>query len=80
MTELSSDVRHCPLCGSLNDCGVAAGKPTCWCFEEAIPDNVLDKVPAEARGRMCVYRACATGHIAPETLPLLKEQIEPGNG
>ncbi|MGD1066040.1 MAG: cysteine-rich CWC family protein [Vulcanimicrobiaceae bacterium] len=53
-------VERCPLCDGDNACGAAAGEPTCWCFTERIPPDVLERIPPEARGRVCVCRACAT--------------------
>ncbi|HUL76591.1 MAG TPA: cysteine-rich CWC family protein [Vicinamibacteria bacterium] len=57
----SVDPCRCPLCGEDNDCGMAKGKATCWCFFVTIPRDVLDRVPAEAKGIACVCRACAIG-------------------
>ncbi|WP_437616706.1 cysteine-rich CWC family protein [Sorangium sp. So ce834] len=59
------DPARCPLCGEANACGMAEGATTCWCFETAIPADVLQRVPQEARGVACVCRACATGRRDP---------------
>jgi hypothetical protein len=32
----------------------------CWCFSTPIAPGVLERIPAEARGRACVCQACAT--------------------
>ncbi|MGI5939950.1 MAG: cysteine-rich CWC family protein [Thermoleophilia bacterium] len=53
------DVSRCPLCGQPNDCGAARGDPTCWCRSVTIPQEVLDRIPPEARGVACVCRKCA---------------------
>jgi hypothetical protein len=53
------DPRRCPLCGGPNDCGIAAGASTCWCFTTDIPSDVRDRIPPEARDLACVCRACA---------------------
>jgi hypothetical protein len=53
------DPRRCPLCGGPNDCGIAAGASTCWCFSTDIPPDVRDRIPPEARDLACVCRACA---------------------
>jgi hypothetical protein len=58
------DPDRCPLCGNGNDCGMARGAETCWCFEAVIPDELIEKVPAEARGVVCVCKACASGAVA----------------
>jgi hypothetical protein len=57
MTDV--DPRRCPLCGGPNECGIAAGASTCWCFTTEIPPDVRDRIPAEARDLACVCRACA---------------------
>lgn len=49
----------CPLCGGPNECGMAAGKGTCWCFSAAVPAEVVERVPAEQRGVVCVCAKCA---------------------
>jgi len=58
-----SDARRCPLCGDDNDCRLAqAGREAagaCWCMEESFPAALLERVPAEARGRRCICRGCA---------------------
>ncbi len=60
------DPSRCPLCGQPNECGIAAGESTCWCFETAIPAEALEKVPPEARGAACICKTCATGRRSPE--------------
>jgi hypothetical protein len=55
---------RCPLCGDQNACGMAAGEGSCWCFSTKIPADVLERVPAEARDKVCVCEACATGRRA----------------
>ena len=52
------DPRRCPLCGNINDCGVAGGQESCWCFTEPVPPEILKRIPAEARGIACVCRFC----------------------
>lgn len=53
------DPQRCPICGAENDCAVARGQGACWCFTAAIPDDVLEKIPIEARNLACVCKACA---------------------
>lgn len=62
------DSRRCPLCGAANACAVAEGKGEgrCWCFEREIPADVLERVPADLRGKACVCRTCATAETGPE--------------
>ncbi|MEO5821796.1 MAG: cysteine-rich CWC family protein [Vicinamibacteraceae bacterium] len=49
----------CPICGGPNQCGLAAGASTCWCFTTIIPEDVLEGIPAEARNESCICPACA---------------------
>ena len=53
------DRSRCPLCGRPIECGAARGESDCWCQSVTIPQEVLDRVPAEARGVACVCRRCA---------------------
>jgi hypothetical protein len=55
----SFDPARCPICERENACGMAAGAATCWCFSVEMPREVIDRVPAGARGVACVCRACA---------------------
>lgn len=57
---MTIDPARCPLCGEPNDCQIAAGRTKCWCFESAVPADVLARVPLEAQGVACVCRRCAS--------------------
>ena len=59
MSELKQE--RCPLCGGPNECGLAAGKSECWCFEAKIAPEVLERVLKEAKGKVCVCAKCAGG-------------------
>jgi len=53
----------CPLCGRANDCQLcttSAYKGPCWCAALQIPDELLNRVPSEARNRACICRDCVT--------------------
>lgn len=57
------DPARCPLCGGSNDCRLctaAAYKGPCWCESVKIPDELLVRVPVEARNRACLCRNCVT--------------------
>ena len=58
------DPHRCPLCGNINDCGVAAGQESCWCFTQTVSPEILKRIPAEARGIACVCRLCASSQGA----------------
>ena len=55
------DPARCPLCSEPNDCQLAAGRTKCWCFEAAVPRDIREQVPVEARDAACICRRCATG-------------------
>jgi len=50
----------CPACGSVNDCGMARGEASCWCY--AMP-HILPITASEEGGR-CYCRACLTRVIS----------------
>ncbi|MFC4812646.1 cysteine-rich CWC family protein [Paenibacillus sp. GCM10023250] len=58
------DEAVCPICGHANAC---AGSRSCWCAGESFPEGIFAFIPAEARGKACICRACLdrytkTGH------------------
>ncbi len=55
------DPRTCPLCGGDNHCAMASGQvpERCWCVSLEIDPAVLQRLPAEAVGKVCICRACA---------------------
>jgi Cysteine-rich CWC len=57
--DATGDTSRCPLCGEPNGCGVAQGKPDCWCVSTPIPPDVLARVPEDRRNVACVCRTCA---------------------
>jgi hypothetical protein len=60
-----TDTDRCPICRESNDCGLTAGKTTCWCFDARIPAAALERVPAEARNLACICQACAARGVSP---------------
>jgi hypothetical protein len=59
------DPSHCPLCGKVNQCAMEVEKatgtkqPPCWCTQVDFGAELLEKVPAAARGTACICEACA---------------------
>ncbi|HEX7452617.1 MAG TPA: cysteine-rich CWC family protein [Polyangiaceae bacterium] len=53
------DPSLCPVCGEPNTCGMSQGKTECWCFNLKIPQESLDRVPAEAKNVACICPRCA---------------------
>ena len=66
MSKGVAEPGRCPLCGRDNQCGMAQDAETCWCSGVTIPAEVLERVPADAAGRVCVCPECALG---PELSP-----------
>ena len=56
---------RCPLCGQVNQCAMeverATGvkQPACWCTTVDFSSDLLDRLPAQARGQACICAACA---------------------
>jgi hypothetical protein len=57
---ITVDPHRCPLCGGPNGCAMATNPDAadCWCCEARIPDELLDRVPAEARDAACICARC----------------------
>jgi hypothetical protein len=57
----SPDQTVCPICGSANECAIAAGRSaeSCWCMTAEISPDVLATIPEEAQGKVCICRRCA---------------------
>jgi hypothetical protein len=68
MKPSAVDPRRCPLCGAANGCALADGATTCWCFCETISAELLERVPPEAQGVVCICRACVLGLRSGEDL------------
>jgi hypothetical protein len=49
-----TSLQRCPACGRRNDCSVAKGETTCWCF--AVPRTL--PVPASNTRSRCFCRDC----------------------
>jgi hypothetical protein len=55
------DPGKCPLCGLPNDCQlctIAAYKGPCWCAKLKFPEELIARVPPEARNRACICLNC----------------------
>jgi hypothetical protein len=59
----------CPMCSGANECGMAKGDATCWCF--ALP-HVLPLV-GEKESR-CYCRTCLTKVIRDRAGGIMREQ------
>ncbi len=58
------DPDHCPLCGGDNRCAMEIERATgerqapCWCVSQSFSPALLDRIPAQARGKACICAAC----------------------
>ena len=59
------DGKACPICGKPNDCALASGRDheSCWCWTTSMAEGVLDAVPDDAKGAVCVCAKCAVGDL-----------------
>lgn len=59
------DKSKCPLCGESNQCAMEIEQETgvpqgvCWCVGIAFSADLLTKIPAEAKNKACICKACA---------------------
>jgi len=61
--DRAGDPSRCTLCGDANECGVARGDATCWCFSLTIPESVKADLQVALAPRIdanasCVCAAC----------------------
>jgi len=69
------DAEICPTCGRGNNCGMAKGETTCWCFAMA---HVLP-VRATKDGGRCYCRECLTRVISERAERAAKVELRAGN-
>jgi Cysteine-rich CWC len=63
MSEPALDPAHCPLCAQPNECGAAAARETCWCFEATLAPAALARIPERALGAVCICASCGRGEV-----------------
>ena len=76
------DAARCPLCGLPNDCqlcSVAAYKGPCWCASVKIPEELIARIPPEARNKACLCRACVMKYHREQAHFLPVPKILPGD-
>ncbi|MEO4053332.1 cysteine-rich CWC family protein [Solibacillus sp. CAU 1738] len=53
------DEFQCPICGADNGCKARTiEQATCWCMTKTIPENILQAVPKESKGKQCICQNC----------------------
>jgi hypothetical protein len=55
----------CPLCGKENNCAMATGADphSCWCMSLKVPEELLERIPKEIRGKACVCKECVEKYL-----------------
>lgn len=50
----------CPLCGKENNCYIEKGldPSRCWCITTKLPNELLERVPIEKKGKSCICKDC----------------------
>ena len=62
------DEKLCAICGQANQCAAVIERETgekqapCWCTQIKFSDDLLAKVPADKRLKVCVCVSCAKSH------------------
>ncbi|HEY4543018.1 MAG TPA: cysteine-rich CWC family protein [Tissierellaceae bacterium] len=59
--EKLQEHRICPICGKDNGCII--GNKDCWCTTFDFPEGLIEKVPVEKRGKVCICKDCALEYI-----------------
>lgn len=85
-TGNGSDPAHCPLCGGPNECQrctLQTYKGSCWCERVTFPEELWERLPAEARGRACICPSCVLQALRRRPVPRPGPgdfYLEPGTG
>src|SRR4051812_11139122 len=61
MNDSCMSERHCPLCGSQNECRIANNctyKGACWCEQSVIPIALQRHLASAFQQRACFCREC----------------------
>lgn len=53
----------CPICAASNDCDVARGKGTCWCFNAPVAAEMVDFAHELGVEHRCLCATCAAGDV-----------------
>ena len=48
--------RICPICGQDNNC--QHGQERCWCTTVKVTKQILDLVPEDKKGIVCICKSC----------------------
>ena len=57
MMKTLEESNHCPLCQQEKCCAVSSTKD-CWCMNEAVPRQLIDKVVTGNKDKHCICQAC----------------------
>lgn len=53
LTEME---KTCPICGKPNNCQHGTG--SCWCQEVKVPEYIIEMVPEDKKGKVCICKDC----------------------
>jgi hypothetical protein len=55
------DTKTCPICGGNSEGAMVkdATAAECWCYTAEINDEAMQRVPEDARGKVCICARCA---------------------
>ena len=51
------DETICPFCGAENNC-MAHSEETCWCTRVKVPQELVELVPENQKGKACICLDC----------------------
>jgi hypothetical protein len=71
----NDDPRLCPLCHQHNECGnLIPVTDNCWCRDPEItfPKELLAQLPASAKHKACICRACVLAYLEQKKQGLLE--------
>ncbi|WP_370467953.1 cysteine-rich CWC family protein [Nitrospira sp. KM1] len=73
LADSDLDPSRCPLCRQWNECALAKGKSTCWCFELSREGRGGNEMLQDTTGLSCLCRHCLTQ--SRQSFGILKELL-----
>lgn len=72
----TNDPESCPMCGSDNECGLAVGKPRCWCFDLPVMKDAAAPTD-DAPDLSCLCEACLQRELQKQVSTAAAPRLEP---
>ncbi|ANE48710.1 hypothetical protein SY83_03755 [Paenibacillus swuensis] len=63
MASVLPEARICPLCSQDNKCEVESGAESCWCMREKFPEELMEQVPPDQNGKVCICEKCLKSFV-----------------